>query len=166
MYDRWENTNAYTIHIKSYYHTSVPITTSFESEHQINIVFLGNLSNTAAIWVQYIRGLKLLIAEAALLFSIALPLTTTYIHMYSYIHTYGRTYIHTDMLASVLLGTTAFRMFPMSMGLTWLPDGNTWWTCVHVDGHLRGISTFPLQSADHHGCMAEMKRRLTKREGY
>lgn len=122
--------------------------TSFESELQINTPYrvnvLGNLSNTADMSTRFET---IDCGSCPIVFnSAASDYYYTYIH--TYIPTYIPKYIVTYMLASWFVGTTAFRVFPMSMGLecrTGIQDEHV----VHVGGHLRGISTFSLQSADH-----------------
>lgn len=109
-----EEANKYcTILYKYIYHTYMHTYITFlrigTSDHS------RKLSNTADWVCTRFETIDCGSCPAVLLFSIALPLTTTCIH----------TSVHTCMLVCLFVGTTAFRMFPMSMGpdfRTGIPD--------------------------------------------
>lgn len=107
----------------TYMHTYITFLRIGTSDHS------RKLSNTADWVCTRFETIDCGNCPAVLLFSIALPLTTTCIH----------TYVHTCMLVCLFVRwDDSFPNVSDEHG-TWLPDGNTWWTCVHVGGHLRAF---------------------------
>lgn len=154
-YYRWENTDAHNSTVQ-YVSNHIIIhsvsVTSFESEQQINILFSRkpNIESITLLRLIWVRGFETIDRGSCLIvFSIALPLIN---YIYTYIRTDIHTYIHTWLL---LFWLERYHSFPnVSDEEGTYPDcrtGITWWTCVHVGGHLRGhfdLPPFPPPSAE------------------